>query len=284
MKLLILKSALLLSALSAAGCFFGGESDSPTSIYDGGPKQNDTLPKVKKIVPGLYVGSYSEYDTSAQTIESELLLNADGSYRLFYIFGEVAFYDQSGTWFQKDSSLYFLNAQKSDIDPDFGIFPPATKLENDTNALVSVTDSSFRRLEYTPLRQKPYWISYKRKSAPALKEGTYFMEKTVAKDSVVADMKMVIDLLKGDFAFSYSESGIVTFQMKAKYSLAGTFLITENNSYRRIDTTDAFGEWTPLDGYSVQRLKSVEDTAFSMLSSIFGYSRGYWDSYSLVPK
>jgi hypothetical protein len=281
MKLLILKSALLLSALSVAGCLFGGESDSPTTLADDGPKQNDTLPKVKAIVPGLYAGSYSEYDSSAETIESELLLNADGSYRMIYIFGNDAFYDQSGTWFQKDSSLYFLGAQASNVDQ--GFFPTPTRIENDTNAVVSVTDSSFRRLEYTPLRQKPYWISYKRKTAPALKEGSYFMEKTMAQDSVRADMRFVIDLLKGDFHFSYYESGKVNFEMSAKYSLAGTFLITENFQYRQSDTTDTLGEWSPLDGYGLQRLQSVADTSFTIQSAIFGYSVD-GDAYRLVPR
>jgi hypothetical protein len=266
------------SALILAGCF-GGETDAPTAIVKEDPKVADSLPKVKSITPGLYVGYYDWIDTARQGLESEFVLAADGKYRFFYIMDSNAFYDQNGKWYQQDSALFFSGTKDCRAYND-GVFYEMAEVENDTNTIHNITDSSFQRKEYTPFRQKPYWITYSRKTAKAVKEGSYSMQRpTTLMDSIPDTLKFVIALSKDDLTFSVTQAKVVAYQASAKYYQVGSFLIAEQNRYREIDSTNSFGAWNDLEGYSVQRVRKVSDTSFDLMSSVFGYEAGSWDPY-----
>ncbi len=269
------------SVLVIAGCFFGCESDSPTTITKENTQVKDSLPQAKKITPGLYVGAYDWIDTARQGLSSEFLLDANGSYRFFYVFSDNAFYDQNGNWFQKDSAFYFSGTKDCNVSND-GVFYTLAPVENDTNAILNVTDTSFQRREYTPFRQKPYWITYTRRNSTRVKEGSYFMKRATVVDSVPDTVQFVIDLSNTDFTYSVTQSKVLSYQASAKYHQVGTFLIAEENRYRQIDSLKTLGAWSPLDGYSIQRLKTVSDTSFEMMSSVFGFEPGTWDPYSKV--
>ena len=141
-----------LAALAAAGCFFGGEEDLATG---------------KKITPGFYSGGYAHIE-NAEGLESEFILNANGDFWLFWITENQPWYDLRGKWGQKNSELIF-----SEMEEIWGAFTTWLPVEDDTNAVAKVTAKSFSRKEWTPLRQKPYWIKYQRKSVLELGDGVY---------------------------------------------------------------------------------------------------------------
>jgi hypothetical protein len=274
---------ILITALFTAGCFFGGESDSPTSITKEDPKTNDSLPAVKKIVPGLYAGEYDWIDTAQQGYTSQLLLNSDGSYRFIYARFDYAAYDEFGNWFQKDSAFYFSGNTDCVADNFDGIFYAPNKAEDDTTAIANITDTSFLRREYTPLRQKPYWIPYKRKNVPAIKDGNYAMVLAPVSDSMPYEAKLVIDLAKNEFTFSYHHDNALTDQFNSKYDQVGSFLITKEVRYRAVDSTNVLGDWGLWEGYEVQTLKSISDTSFSWITPLFSLNAGVWETYKKAP-
>lgn len=273
------KILIAISALLTAGCFFGGESDAPTSIT-ADTKDTDTA-KVKLIKPGIYAGDYAWIDSNKAGLESEFILDSNGSFRLFWISENEAVYDQRGNWHQKDSNFFFNGATETWAQG--GIFDNFTAIEDDTNAIVGVTDSSFRRREWTPLRQKPYWITYSRKTYPTLREGTYTLKRTYGSDSDAVDYMFTIKLKDKGFFFSVlQDDTLESFQDSATYYQIGSFLATDGNKQREPDSTNTFPDWSPVQGTVLKRLQTVSDTAFSMWSPASFFEPGSWDPYSKI--
>lgn len=269
-----------LSALVAAGCFFGGESDSPTSLTDGNPHAEQGA-KIKSIRPGVYVGDYTWIDSNSHGLESEFILDTGGTYRLFWISENEAVYDQHGNWVQRDSDFYFTGTVETWVSN--GAFDGFEAIEDDTNAVLNVTDTSFQRREWTPLRQKPYWITYTRKTFPMLSEGTYRFEKTYGSDSTAVDYTFNIALSNGDFLFTVIEDTVEYFQNSAKYHQIGSFLITEENQQREADSTNTLPEtWTPVAGSILQRVEAVDDTSFHLWTPASFLEDGSWESFSKI--
>jgi hypothetical protein len=268
---------LVLSALLAAGCFFGGEGETSTEPDKVDPK--DTIPKAKLIVPGVYTGDYTWIDSNNHGLESEFVLDANGKYRLFWISENEAVYDQRGNWHQKDSNFYFNSI--TDAWVYSGVFDNFSILEDDTNAVIGVTDTSFTRREYTPLRQKPYWITYHKVNYPSLKDGEYRLAKSIERDSIQVTYIFKIKLTGNDFLFSLIEDSVESFQSAAKFYQAGSFLVTEENQQREIDSTNTFpATWIPVDGAILKRLQSVSDTTFNMWNPPSLFEAGSWDIYN----
>jgi hypothetical protein len=277
------KTLLALSfALAGTGCFFGGEGDTSTV-----PDKKDSVAVVEKtklLSSGLYVGDYTWIDSNKAGLESEFILNQNGSFQLFWVSENEAVYNLSGSWAQVDSNLQFHKLTESWVRN--GIFSNFTEIEDDTNSLVNITDSSFVRREYTPLRQKPYWITYTKKNYPSLKEGEYQIVKTypnpTPEDSLAKlDVKFRI-LLKGvEFSLSVTEDTLESFQASGKWSQLGSFLTTENNLQRGlIDSTKSFpSAWDTLGGVILQRLRTVSDTSFHMWNPPSFFDTGSWDDY-----
>lgn len=267
-----------LGALSIAGCF-GGSDDASTM----GPEKPGDSTATRKITPGLYVGDYSWIDTTRFTgMQAEFLMDADGSFKHLFIYQDEAIFDHSGRWAQSGGDFIFTDIVVS--ESDFGVFDIPEPMEDDTNSVRDVTDSTFTRSEWTPLRQKPYWITYKRKTDfPKLSEGAYYHHVldtfTIAADTAdtaAVDTIRVVDNLyrfeigAGDsFFFSMTVDSSETYQLDAKYRQFGSFLVTEDHRDRAKDTTDAFGEWEPVGGTIFMKLKDVSDTAFVLQTPAF---------------
>jgi hypothetical protein len=234
------------------------------------------------VAPGTYTGDYSFLpDSLRKGLESEFLLDSTGSYRLFWISDSEAVYDQRGKWSQLGGDLYFSGIQEDWVSS--GVFNDFTKMEDDTNAVVNVTDESFTRREYTPLRQKPYWITYRKKSFPSLADGVYHLDKTFGTDSDAVTYHFKITLAGGKFQFSVTDS-IENFQAEAKFYQVGSFLATEDNQQRELDSTNtAWDKWLPVEGTILKRIRAVSDTAFNMWSPASFFEDGSWDHYSRVP-
>lgn len=271
---------IVLASLLAAGCFVGGDNE--TSTLPG--KKTDTLPSFKKIQPGTYTGDYSWIDSNRHGLESEFILDEKGAYRLFWIADSEAVYDQRGTWGQKDSNFHLFGITEAWVSS--GVFSGFTKMEDDTNTVVNVTDDSFTRREYTPLRQKPYWITYKRKTYPTLANGEYRLTKTFGTDTDKVTYVFKITLTTDKkFLFSVTEDTLESFQADAKFYQVGSFLATDDNRQREIDSTKTFKDnWMPVEGTILKRLQAVSDTAFNMWNPPSFFEAGSWDHYGKAAK
>lgn len=264
--------AALAIALSLAGCF-GGEDDAGTK-----PVNPQDTAKIKTIKPGFYVADYTPFDTTRRW-ESEFTLNADGSYRLYWILSNEAVGDFKGSWFQKDSALYFHTSGETYMNPNTGFFAPHAAIESDTNALRDVTDSSFSRKEWTMLRQKPYWVTYRKQSTRQVGNGAYELRQDIKIDSATNMVVKVRITLDAGFLYSYKEDTVELFQADAKWYQLGSILGTEDNRGRDwIDSTKAFGAWDSIPGSLLQRIR-VSDTAMEIWYPGGFSSAPRWDVY-----
>jgi hypothetical protein len=267
-------SALLASYLT--GCF-GGDEDSSTSPIKKTPRDTSTT---RFIVPGQYVGDYNWIDSNRFSLESEFKLDSSGVFRHLFVFDNEATYDHSGNWVQKAGAFYFSNIHFSAVDG--GLFDGSSPMEDDTNAVRDITDSTFTRLEWTPLRQKPYWITYKKKTYPQIKEGTYRLSKTHGEDSNAVKYTYRIELAKNVYLYSITEDTLESFQVDAKYKQVGSFLLMEEHRIRELDSTNTRlqDEWFPVSGTIYLRLQALTDTAFSMWTPPYSPESLGFDPYS----
>jgi hypothetical protein len=264
-------------ALSIAGCF-GGDNDSSTT----GPET--PMDTTRKIAPGLYVSDYSWIDTIRFAgMESEFLMDADGTFKHLFVYDDEAIFYHSGRWAQSGGNFLFTGILVSQTV--HGIFDEFVPMEDDTNSVRDVTDSTFTRREWTPLRQKPYWITYKRKTDfPKVSEGAYYhhvydtipiVRDTSDTTGAVDTFKVVDNLYHfeiggGDsLEFSTTVDSLEIYQLGAKYGHFGSFLFTEEHRYREADSTHAFGEWETGEGIIFLKLKEVTDTAFVLQTPLF---------------
>lgn len=268
---------IAISALVVAGCFFGGESDSPTGINND-PKTNDSLPKaVKLITPGIYLANYDWIDSTRPGLESEFLINSAGTFSHYYVGDNEAFLETRGKWLQRDSALYFSELEETEVSGN--LFNNFTAAEDDTNAVRNITDTSFTRLEWTILRQKPYWISYVRKTYSQLTEGTYQYQTIDSSDTVPVTRRYKIDLKNSDYNYSEIADTSEIYQISAKFSQIGSFLAIEGIRDRAVDSTNTFiDNWRSFTGANLTRMQVLNDTSFTLWTP--GFFGGTWDVYS----
>jgi hypothetical protein len=275
------KTALaILCALAGAGCFFGGDGD--TSTVD----KIDTLPKAALVKPGLYVAEYPAWrDTTAVHLQSEISIAPEGTFRMFWIDVNESVYERRGSWAQRDSSLYFGKLQEAFLSGN-GAFNNYSTIDDDTNSISGVTDSSFIRREYTPLRQKPYWITYAKKTFPAIKDGDYEFETNFKEDTLPA-VKLNFKLtLKGhSYVSSVSLDGVEKGQDSASWYQIGSFLALESNFHRAyIDSTKSYAPWDTINGLVMNRMQSISDASFQLwYPSGYVDTVGVWGAYNRKP-
>lgn len=269
-----------LCSVFLAGCIFGGSDDTSTI----GPESPGETVATRKIVPGLYVGDYGLIDSNLFAgLHSEFLMGADGAFEHVFIYEDDALVDQTGKWAQQGGDFIFTGIQASESNQ--GVFGFSDAIEDDTNSVRDVTDSTFTRREWTPLRQKPYWIAYKRKTAvPKLSEGPYYHHVldtfTVVADT--SDTTGAVDTVKitdklyrfeigaeDSFLFSMTVDSLEVYQVDADYRQFGSFLITENHRDREADSANVLGEWDPKTGTIFMKLMDVTDTAFVLQTPAF---------------
>lgn len=266
-------------ALLLAGCF-GGEDDASTM----GPENPGNPASTRKITPGFYVGDYSRIDSERFAgMESEFLMDADGSFEHLFIYQDDAIFDHSGKWAQSGGDFIFTETLVSESNQ--GVFDGYAPLEDDTNSVRNVTDSGFTRNEWTPLRQKPYWMAYKRKTDfPKLSQGIYY-HHVIDTFTIVADtsdttgavdtLKVVDKLYRFEFAggdtlrFSMTVDSLETYQLEAEYRRFGSFLVTENHRDRGRDTANVFTEWQSKTGTVFMKLKEATETTILLQTPAF---------------
>lgn len=270
--------AVLGSALSLAGCF-GGEDDTPANPIT--PPDTTAKVQARKLSPGLYVGDYKPFskDTTRRW-ESEFTLAPDGAFRFYWIINNEPIGDIRGKWFQKDSSIHFDGITESYVDQGSGFFGPGDTVEADTNSIRDITDSSFTRKEWTLLRQKPYWVTYRKKTFAPLSNGTFQFSKDFIQGNDTTTVKIKISLDGTGFLYSFNEDTLESFQAQAKWFLLGSIFGTEENRGRSYeDSLKRLGEWQAIDGTLLQRVQQVSDTGFEMWSPGNFISAGTWDVY-----
>ncbi|HKP94392.1 MAG TPA: hypothetical protein VJ385_01425 [Fibrobacteria bacterium] len=273
------KILIAFSALVVAGCFLGGESDAPTAVKQD-PKVEDSLPKIRPIKPGMYVSNYDWFDSTKQGLESEFILDAGGTFTHLFVLRNDAWIEQRGNWFQRDSAFHFTNLVETTSD-DHGLFDEFLAIEDDTNAVSGVTDTSFRRREWTPLRQRPIWITYSRKSFPQLSEGAYLNKEIVGEDTNQTIYKTKISLDGNQYLLTYSEDSVQRYQATARYRQIGSFMVLKEIRQRESDSTHTFPDWDPaLSGEAMTRVQVIGDTAFNIWSPGNAFVAGVWQPYS----
>jgi len=267
--------SVLLLALSLAGCFGGEDGDKGSPVGPGGASG-------KKIAPGTYVGDYRPYD-STHSLESEFTLGADGAFRTFLIAENQPFLDLKGSWFQQDSNLHFTGV--TEAYGDGGFFDSGTTVEGDTNLVREITDSSFIRKEWTPLRVKPYWITYKKKSFAPIKPGNYLFQTEFVSDSATRIGRIRIEMDGTGVLYRYSLDSLEIVQEKAVWFQQGSILGNRNYEYRQFDTTtQSFGAWETIPWSWLKRTSEVSDTAFWIWAPPESFlEMGAWEIYRKVP-
>jgi hypothetical protein len=228
----------------------------------------------------VYLADYGWIDTTARGLESEFILDANGKFQHYYVFENEASMETRGDWVQKDSAFYFAKLEETQVNG--GVFDNFSSLEDDTNAVMRVTDSSFMRREWTPLRQKPYWVTYHRKSFPSLKEGLYKMVKIDSSDSVPVTLTFKIDLKNDEYTYTFTVGDTDSYQANAKYHQVGSFLAIDGIRQRQIDSTKAYGDWDPVSGTALWRLETVTDASFHVWNPAYFMIPGNWDTYDKI--
>jgi hypothetical protein len=263
-------------SLAAAGCFFGGESDSDT-VTDSGSRGGS----VKLITPGAYMADeYASIDSTWVGLESEFILDASGKFQHYFVGENEAWIEWRGNWVQKDSAFYFSKLEETEVDG--GLFDNFIPFEDDTNAVMRVTDTSFMRREWTPMRQRPYWITYHRRSIPSLKEGLYRMVTIDSSDSVPVTITNKILMKNDEFTYTFTRGEIDTYQHNAKYRQVGSFLAIEGIRVRQIDSTNTFSAWASVPGTALWRLEAITDHSFRMWNSDNAPFLSFWEDYERI--
>lgn len=278
-------SLVLALSLALAGCF-GGEGDTATNTGGNGQTGGGDI---KSLKAGLYVGDYAPYDTAEQGWESEFHLDADGNFRFFWILGNMPVGDIQGKWVQRDSNLQFSSMTESFLDMNSETFPPAYRIDDDTNAVRAVTDTSFIRREWTLLRQKPYWVTYTLRAIPAVKQGTYqfskYMSDTLPDTGAVDPTQVRITLDGGgDFGYTIKPDSVIDVEFDGQWAQLGSILVTRNNRVRSwVDSLKAFDDWDTIPGSMLHRVRYVSDTAFHFWFPGNFFSAGDWGVFGRIP-
>lgn len=272
--------ACLALLLSLGGCF-GGEDAKDNPV---GPSRGAN---VARISPGLYVGDYTPYapaDILGGELESEFLIGADGAYRFFWFLDNTPVVDVLGDWTQRDSLVYFDGVSEAYLDQDLGFFYPGVPVEGDTNVVRDVTANSFTRREWTPLRQKPLWVTYRKRDAEDLPgDGSFTYSEDFAVDSATAlNYRMRVRLdgrgYSEDFVRSYGGDTLNAHLAEGRWSQIGSVFLIERYIRRGFDTAShAYRERRDtLPGAILQRIREVSDTAFQLWAP---GAPGTWDVY-----
>lgn len=276
---------ILLFVLASAGCFFGGENDAATDFPFAATDPEDTVPtveppRVRFVTPGTYAGDYTWIDSNIYELESELVLEARGTFHHGYFQHNETIITQDGEWSQRDSQFFFKSILQTYLNSD-SLFQFPDSLDDDTNLVRNLTDTSFLRLEWTPLRQKPYWITYRRKAVPDLEEGRYTLVKSYLEPGGAKEYEFTIELTESDFLLTVSREETDLFQSFAKWNRLGSFMVLEEMQEREVDSTGELPEvWRQVFGWSLKRLDAVSDSGFSLWSpTSIRHPVGNWDVF-----
>jgi hypothetical protein len=237
MKNEIEKIALgLFAVLAVSGCLSSGDESN-----------------FSKVSSGFYVADYSGIPGSTG-LESELSLVDGGAFRMFSFGDTTLFYDLSAKWGQTANGILLTESKELNLFQS----DTAVPMEDDTVSLMDITGTGFTRVEYTPMRRKPYWVPYHKQTLPIIKEGDYETILSPA-DSINPAVKAVLSFTGTDFTYSEVDT-ITKFEYSAKWYQLGSVLATGNARRRLyVDSTHAFSDWDTLSGESLQRVHVTDN-------------------------
>jgi hypothetical protein len=263
----------MLAALALCACDWGGGGTSPAAAP-------------ARISPGIYVTDFAELDPLYLGKTGQLLLDSAGTYRLFWIDGNVAGFQLEGEWKQEDGKLIVSGLSESWSDG--GWFEVSESGQDDSALVRDITDSGFVRRESLE-HPDGDWIAYRKGGFPALRAGDY---RGPGTDSGTTTRLL---LSAGDYVFGLVDTArsLETYQARGTWRQEGSLLITEANEERSyVDSLGAFSEWRKLAGRRTRSLRKAGADGFEMWGEpafeLWGEpadpaAAGRWLSYKMRP-
>jgi hypothetical protein len=231
--------------------------------------------------------------TRIHGMESELILNEDGTFRYFQIDSNTAFYTAKGEWKATGKDMAWSRVSRSYLyHGGFKIWD--TLASPDTSYLRNVADSGFERLEVstdTLYVSVLRWVTYRRITpAGPLPRGTFEFSETyrdgvdtTRTDTGLTRLEITHD---GPYVQRIFLNGAVSMtDVDSLWTQAGTFLITTRNRHCEYETGYTACSDAPSDYEYVARLSDVGDTAFHLwIAPDFTYQpRPFWAKFQRVP-
>ncbi len=198
-------------------------------------------PVAGRVQSGFYRADYGP-DYAADSIDLEMILNPDGTYRWFAVQYNDAVYQERGRWFS--SRTYLALSQRTYGYPvALGVFDAFISGADDTSSIRAVTDTSFERLELDPSGENSVWLRYTLAADAQPVPGIYAWE---TPDSV-ADINRVEHHLEtsGRWGWNFFFNGKPLQEIEAPHWIkAGTFLVLAEPRRRYYnDAQEAFDAW-----------------------------------------
>ena len=247
---------LIVAAASLAGCFLGTEDPSPP-----------------RLSPGAYRGNHGQL-TRLHDLESELVLDPDGTFRYFQIDSNTAYFTAKGKWKAQGNSMEWSGVSRSYLyHGGFGLWD--TLASPDTSYLRNITDSGFERLETTYDTQfvsVVRWIPYRLFEAEAdLPAGKFEYRETYRNgvDSTLTDTALTrLEITRdGRFLQDTFLNGVLTMtDVDSQWTQRGHYLITSHNrhcEYQYDPEYIACGDSSP--GFEfIARIGEVDEDGFRL--------------------
>lgn len=240
---------------------------------------------------GVYRGDHGEL-TRKVGLESELVLDTDGTFRYFLINANTAEYTAKGRWTGGAKEMIWTGVARSFLY--HGAFRYWDTVEiPDTSYLRNVTDSGFERLEVTYdtlFVSVARWIQYRRITPEnPLPEGTYEFTETYPDGAdttvtVTGLTRLKIDRNGMYVQHIYRDGVLDMMDVDSSWSQAGTYLITGRNHHCGYEPGFASCSDAPFDYEYVARLSAVGDSAFRLwMGPDFTYQPiPYWADFRKV--
>jgi hypothetical protein len=277
--------ALVFPALAVFACVFDGGGDNALPAYS-----------ATGVQPGFYRGDYG-ITGRALGLESEMILDANGSFRYFEIHSNEPFRIARGAWNSSADFMVWTSYSLGRAYEDDGMdFDEWSILHADTSLLRLITDTSFERLEVTrdtlghSLRR---WIPYQRAALPGVPAcGRYEYAETYTDffDTVPIAGRTFIELhTDGSYHDGRFANNIPMYEFEgARWIQAGSFLLTERNRARFYDSTlKAFEPWYEYDSsyVYVARISDIQGDSFKNWVASAATYQGvpYWAVYRRSP-
>lgn len=243
---------------------------------------------------GTYQGDHGEM-TRLYGMESELILDGNGSFRYFQISHNTAVFTTTGKWGITDKEMVWRQIARSYLY--HGGFKYWDYLSSpDTSFIRKVTDSSFERLELSRDTLSEYilrWVDYRLVTpVKILPEGVFEYSETYRNgaDTLLTDTGLThLEINRGGHYIQkiYLNGRLSMSDVDSSWTQAGSFLITSRNHHCEYEYAPDFTACSeaPIDYEYVARLDKVENSAFHLwMGPDFTYQpEPYWAPFEKAP-
>lgn len=245
-----------------------------------------------QVLRGTYRGDHGPM-TRIRGLESELILDGNGSYRYFLIDSNTAVYTSKGKWKTSEGEMIWTGIARSFLY--HGVFKIwDTLAASDTSYLRNVTEAGFERLEATVDSQYAsviQWVKYRRiPDAKPLPEGAFHFSEFYLDgiDTSITDTALIRLEINhnGPYVQSIFHNGkLYSTDVDSQWTQAGSFVVTTSNHYCSYDGGSPYCGKSPSDFEYVARLANIGDTAFHLwLGRDFTFQLfPYWADFRKTP-